>query len=380
MKLSLLLMPLLCGPGCLPASESPAPRRVVNQDVGQGVQVPTGSPTKPSPPASGGVVSWGISFPPVADAEQVEITRKHLRDLGVTRIRFSEHWSLREPQKGKYNWAPLDWRMRFVEEEGLSLMLTIESNGPEWACGKPANDQSCVFSDLDAFRAYVRALLTRYQGKIDKIQFGNEWQTTYWYAGGARDFVAANNVVYEEAKRISPDTKVVLGGFSIGALHVLGAREGRVDRFHQADGTLISGERLKEMMNSKELHSGIERIRDVCTRAKYDIVDLHLYDDSENWAAYVEVAKALVKKPIVVSEFGGPHQLVERYTDAYHAECVGRYMETLSAIGVQEAYYFKLVESNSAQKHHVKSSLLDRNGKVKPAYAVFRGFSRAAQD
>ncbi len=55
-----------------------------------------------------------------------------------------------------------------------------------------------------------------YGSKIAKIQFGNEWQGTFWYAGSAEQFVASHNVVYDVARLHAPDAKVVLGGFRLG--------------------------------------------------------------------------------------------------------------------------------------------------------------------
>ena len=377
MKCGGVLLSVLLACGCMPANEAAV-------RGGEEAGTASGSGSGGARGAQdegglGGATRWGISFPPVSSEEQLALSREHLAALGVRHIRFAEHWSEREPERGRYAWGPMDRRMRFVDQEGYSLLLTIESNGPGWACGEPSNERSCVYSDLQAFRAYVRALLERYRGKIDKIQFGNEWQTAYWYAGGARDFVAANNVVYEETKRVSPDTQVVLGGFSIGALHVIAASRGRVERFHDAEGKQVSGAALERLLDSDEVTQGLQRIRDVVQHARYDLVDLHLYDDVENWPTYVELMRELVPKPVLVSEFGGPHQLVEEYSDEYQAQCLRRYMETLAQLDIPEAYFFKLVESHTAQRSHVKSSLLDAQRKVKPSYAVFRELSRAAE-
>jgi len=43
-------------------------------------------------------------------------------------------------------------------------------------------------------------MLNRYKNQIAKIQFGNEWNLEFWYAGTAQDFVAANNILYDLTK------------------------------------------------------------------------------------------------------------------------------------------------------------------------------------
>jgi hypothetical protein len=47
----------------------------------------------------------------------------------------------------------------------------------------------------------------------------------------------------------------------------------------------------------------LENTLKVIKEAKYDILDLHLYDDAENWFTYFNILKNISDKPIIVSEF-----------------------------------------------------------------------------
>ena len=116
----------------------------------------------------------GISFPAVTNQEQMDFSQYHLNFLGVNMIRIAEDWAIREATQGVYNWGPLDTRMNWIEENNYDVLLTIQSNGPDWACNPDLqNDLSCAFSDSAAFRKYVDTLLVRYGNTITKIQFGN---------------------------------------------------------------------------------------------------------------------------------------------------------------------------------------------------------------
>ncbi len=117
-------------------------------------------------------------------------------------------------------------------------------------------------------------------------------------------------------------------------------------------------------------------------QAKYDVIDIHLYDDPENWQFYYDaVAKNAPGVPILVSEFGGPNVLTEPYTDDYHAQRVQAYLDKIATLQVAEAYYFTLVESPDANEAHVKSGLLTQGPAYlpKPAYYVVQSWSQAAR-
>jgi hypothetical protein len=351
----LLLFPLLgIGLRCGPAPEaSPQPK---GQDV----------PLKHT--------RLGISFPPVRDAKQRELTLKHLKELGVSLIRFAESWKLREPEKGRFKWRGIDDRLSWASENGISVLLTIQSDGPDWACKPGRNEKSAVFRNDEDFRRYVSLLLKRHGDKIDKIQFGNEWQSEWWYVGTKEEFVRFNNIVHDEIGKRGLETKVVLGGFTTSSLRFLACREGLVDRVRGDKKIFTRGEVLK-MLSSGKGKKAIERAEYVLKHARYDMIDVHLYDDVEDWEAYVKAIRRLVPdKPILTSEFGGPHLDWEEYSDEYHAKRVEAYIRKIDALKIVEGYYFKLVQGGGATPQHQKSGLLTERLRKKPAYDVFRRF------
>lgn len=313
---------------------------------------------------------FGLSFPPVADDSQRAFTAEHLDALNVHRLRFAEHWGLREPSPGEFNWGPLDDRLQWAEEQGISVLLTIQSNGPDWACGT-RNDQSCVFLKESDFRTFVRALLQRHPNRIDKIQFGNEWNDTFNYVGSAADYVRFNNILYEEVQVESASTHVVLGGLSIGAMTALSACTGRIDEVCD-DGNILTGSEIDEACN--EIYPDLlARVQTVLNQARYDLLDIHLYDDAENWAEHLAAIREIApNKPILVSEFGGPNIFCEDSDPDHQAERLEVYLATLCQLGdIEEAYFFKLVERGDGSAHE-RSGLIDTDLNLKPAYSVFQ--------
>jgi len=296
-------------------------------------------------------INLGISFPPVADEEQRLFTAPLLNELNVEIIRIGEDWSFREPTEGNFNWAPLDARINWAESNDINILLTIQSNGPEWACNPEQNANSCVFNDNQKFKNYIEQMLQRYPNRISKIQFGNEWQSDFWYIGSEQDFVIANNVVYNAIQQFSPQTKFVLGGFTTISLRFLAGCNGMIDEFYDDEGTLFDRAFLDTNCGSSEFQSVLNRIDYVLQNALYDEVDMHLYDDAENWKIYFDNFKTMVDKPIIVSEFGGPNVNLESTAETYQSERLEFYVRTLDSLQIDEAYFFKLVEGSNNPAH-----------------------------
>lgn len=319
-------------------------------------------------------LTLGISFPPVADDTQRTFSKTHLDFLGVTKIRFNESWELREPSQGNFNWQPLDDRINWAINNGFEILLTIQSKGPGWACSSIQNGQSCVFSDNNFFQIYIDTLLKRYPNQIDKIQFGNEWQSDYWYAGEADDFIEANNILYNAVQNYSPQTKVVLGGFTTISLRFLAGCNGYVSSFYDDDGVFYDNAYLIANCGSPEITAVINRIDSVLTFAYYDILDIHLYDDVEQWDEYYLNFTDTITKPIIVSEFGGPNLNYEPYSESYQAERLYAYIKKLDSLSISEAYFFKLVEGTSNAAHIASGLIDDTTLQEKMAYYILKSF------
>ena len=318
----------------------------------------------------------GISFPPVADEEQRLFTAPLLRELNVKIIRIGENWKFREAIEGDYNWTPLDERINWATDNGFKVLLTIQSNGPDWACGEQQNDNSCVFNNNQKFKNYTELLLQRYSNKIAKIQFGNEWQSNFWYAGSEQDFVAASNIVYNAIQQFSPDTKFVLGGFTAISLRFMAGCDGKINAFYDDEGILYDREFLDANCTSEEIRAVINRIDYVLQNALYDEVDVHLYDDAENWKIYFDNFKTKVDKPILISEFGGPNINLEPISETYQSKRLAYYIKTIDSLEVEEAYFFKLVEGTN-NPAHIESGLINNPELTKKLnFFTFKEFNK----
>lgn len=320
----------------------------------------------------------GSSYPPINTDSKLSFTIEQLQELGITLIRTGSDWSNREPAKGEYKWEPLDKRINALYQDGFSILFTIPAGGPDWVCEEKTSNDTCVFSNENAFREYITALVTRYEGKIDKYQFGNEWDNLSWYPGSAEDYVHFNNIVYSVIKEISPETPVVLGGLTAAyPLYITVCEDDlqlSFDMLELKDGSNLNENIQQQICSRSDL---VSRVEYVLEHADYDLVDLHLYDVSEYWPLFVDVVSKKTDKPLVVSEFGGPSSSFEQYSQTYQAERLEKYLLTLQDLPIEEAYHFNLVDNPTT--YHSHSGLFTVFRQKKQAYYVIYNMLNAVE-
>ncbi len=295
----------------------------------------------------------GIAFPGLGSRRAMEFVRKHLRALHVSRIRIQCSWAGTEPDRGGFDWSTLDGKLELAQKEGLSLLLTVQTKTPGWACHplRRRNEQSCVVRDETDFERYVTALLAHvqraYPGVVDKIQLGNEWASRFHFIDSKDAYVALNNMLYRKVREISPGMKVVLGSFSAGQVSIFAACAEKLDAVRVTPEKILFKSELDRMCreDARTLEIG-DRIRYALANARFDMIDIHLYSDPEHWPLYARVIRSVAGgQPIIVSEFGGTPPREEGVSDQLHAYRLVQSIRALERMGASEAYHFRLVSS-----------------------------------
>lgn len=320
----------------------------------------------------------GLYFPPIASPADMHLALQHSKTLGVKSVRFSENWKLREPTQNVWNWAGLDYRIDSLHNAGISIFLTVESDGPAWRCGIK-NPRSCVYNDLRVFSAYVDTLVRRYKGRISYMQFGNESFSSYWYAGASSEFVTSANAFYLAVKAADPGVTVVLSGMQSSAIHDLAVCQyGRSIPSRNSQGELVSAASWCADSTNKAM---LQRIGFIFACTWYDMVDVHLYDNMEYWKEYLDVVRyRFPGRILMATEMGTPNKRYEPQDDAYHAARVGLLLSILPSLKLYEAFYFKMVEyPEFLNSEHEKSGLIGYPElDVKPAYDSVRIYNSKA--
>jgi len=335
------------------------------------------------------ITEFGLNAP-FDDLDGITFTSSKLEDLEVHKIRIWENWIFREPSQNIEKWDSLDTRIGKIEENNLKVIITLKPTGitdgqVNWYCNPlKANENSCVFESQyeDDFRDYISNLTKRYSGKISKISFSNEWDSTYQFVGSAQDYVKYANWVYDITKNNSPATEVVLGPTTKWPYVIIaGCELGTIDQIILDDGTIVTREQLPQYCPNQVLIDKVARTRYVLQNAKYDMIDIHIYDDPENWDEYISAARTLTDKPIIVSEFGGPDledPRFDAYNETIQALELKKYLDKLIELEIPEAYFFTLIQREGPGINHPESGLMKLvNGypEEKPTYNVFKEYT-----
>ncbi len=120
----------------------------------------------------------------------------------------------------------------------------------------------------------------------------------------------------------------------------------------------------------------------IVSNVNFEAIDLHFYDEFWNWGIYLvsisqlitETGKDPVAYPVIASEFGGPYPVFESNDAASRAKSLISYVQTLDALGIKDALFFKLVEESTAPIAHPNSFLLDEDLNKTLRYEVMRRF------
>lgn len=320
---------------------------------------------------------WGIAYSPVANQDQLDWTVDTLDDLGVNRLRMDIHWSVIESTQGTYNWTALDQRMESLTNAGIKILVTLSMLGPEWACSEETNSFNCLYNDNDDFYDFVEALLNRYPNQIDIIQYGNEWNRSESWLGTKENFVDIADNVYDLVSTYSPSTAVSLGSVSrLSMVYMLACEEDpRLNEVRNRNGTWYTREMLDVICGWQSTQDTIARDTWIFENALYDGVDIHLYDDQENWELYVTKVDELISgEPIICSEFGGPNLNWYPDTDEEsQADWLQIYLDMIDDItSINAAYFFKMRQGGETP--HCDSALVNEDLSHREAYDVYADF------
>ena len=145
-----------------------------------------------------------------------------LWDAGLT-------WEHLEPTKGNWQFAKLDKYVELARQNGAEPLYTFGVT-PRWASARP--DEDFVYGkggraeprDMGDWASYVRAVATRYKGRIRYYELWNEptfseiEKNKGFYSGSAAKMVEMARVAHKVLKEIDPENKllspgIVGGGF-----------------------------------------------------------------------------------------------------------------------------------------------------------------------
>lgn len=152
--------------------------------------------------ASGAPVSGGVPWP------SAPFGTLRLWDAGTS-------WASLEPQKGEWNWQPLDDWVAAAEAHGAPDILLTLGQTPAWASSNP-DDVNYIGAgapappaDIQDWRDYVTAVAQRYKGRIRYYEIWNEPNDPTYYTGSVAEMAELTAEAYRILKAVDPDNVVL---------------------------------------------------------------------------------------------------------------------------------------------------------------------------
>ena len=131
-----------------------------------------------------------------------------MRQAGISWARTDFDWTTVQPrQDGPWDYSMIDRTVQLAEEGGITILPIL---GYDVAWARPA------YTHLDAWRQYVRNIVSRYKGRLHYWEVWNEpdleqfWKDT----PDAAHYTLLLKAAYEEIKAVDPSAQVLLGGVS----------------------------------------------------------------------------------------------------------------------------------------------------------------------
>jgi hypothetical protein len=326
-------------------------------------------------------ITLGISFPPVNGAEQYQLTFDSMSELSMDRMRMDVHWSYIEPTQGNRDWLSLANRLNILTTQGHKVFLTIDLKSfPTWFGSLDATAQQ------NSLRTFVQEMLNNYKHQISYLQFGNEWnwEVKDHFNGNLTQFIALGDIVYHETVSYdAPRPEVVLASLSTAGLSALAISQDRITNVYFNEVPLYT----QAEIDGLDKPGYLLQVNEVFGGIRFESIDLHLYADYWNWGIYLDaLGQALTAAgksniyPIIASEFGGVHPVMESLDQITQADRIVSYIHTLDNLNIRDAYFFKLVENPVHDTEFWNSYLIEYNGLKKTiGYEVLRRFGLAAK-
>ncbi len=209
-----------------------------------------------------------------------------IRPAGVT-------WVALEPERDRFNWEPLDFWVAQAETHKVQFDYVF-LNVPAWASTRP--DEPCAGKrigcaappNLDAWDNFVRALVTRYKGRIASYEMWNEPNAGGYWTGTPEQMVELAAHAYGIIKAVDPAALVTTPAASSTGWPL--AHDAWMERYLTAGGGKYadvvawhgySGRNDRPALAPEQLLDQISQLRAVL--ARHDLARLPIWNTEGGW-------------------------------------------------------------------------------------------------
>lgn len=149
------------------------------------------------------------------DRRSLERAVALMKEAGISWVRMDFLWEEIEPRQGSFAFSKHDALVKLLNQNDIHVLGILNYCAP-WASDSgqwnspPKNDAWFV--------AYAAKVITHYTGKVEYWEIWNEPDSpVYWSAqDGLKRYGELLKKVYQEAKRVNPQCKILNGGLAEG--------------------------------------------------------------------------------------------------------------------------------------------------------------------
>jgi Glycosyl hydrolases family 39 len=124
-------------------------------------------------------------------------------------------WRELEPRKNEFDFARLDQYVAIAQQKHVKVLLPLVGT-PSWTSARPKEIKggtpegfAAEPADMDDWRNFVRAVATRYKGKIEAYEIWNEPNEEIFWSGSVEQMVAISREAFQIIKSVDPGALVV---------------------------------------------------------------------------------------------------------------------------------------------------------------------------
>jgi hypothetical protein len=149
-----------------------------------------------------------------APPENLQLSSVRLWDAGV-------RWDQIETAKDSYDWATLDAAVDNAQAAGATDILYVLGSTPSWAARDPSlpglygPGTTSLPADPEDYLDFLRAVLERYEGRINAYQIWNEANTRSFYEGDWTALAKLTRRAYDTVKVLDPGAQVVAASSTV---------------------------------------------------------------------------------------------------------------------------------------------------------------------
>jgi Glycosyl hydrolases family 39 len=122
-------------------------------------------------------------------------------------------WPQLESERNRWTFSTLDNYVDAAEQHGVEIILPLGPT-PAWASSRPEEKSAyrpgnaAPPADLEDWREYVRAIGTRYKGRIHEYEIWNEPNLKEFYSGSISEMLNMARIAYATLKEVDPSVVV----------------------------------------------------------------------------------------------------------------------------------------------------------------------------